>query len=262
LVITSLSKEVIMARPKTSPIWKIPANQLSELVARSNSIGEVLGFFGLKNHGNNFVTLKTRLRQEGIEYLSLIERGKSKGIRTKISLSEILVAKSTYSRKHLKERLLEGKILKNECSLCGALPEWNGKPLVLILDHINGINDDHRLENLRLVCPNCNSQLPTFAGRAYNRESRKTRSNCPTCGKKINKNSDACRSCANTARRVPLSRISDEELAARVWEIPVSQLAAEIGISDMAIRKRCRRRGFPVPGVGYWQKRQAQKKVA
>jgi 5-methylcytosine-specific restriction endonuclease McrA len=49
--------------------------------------------------------------------------------------------------------------------LCGQQPMWNGKQLVLILDHINGINNDNRLENLRLLCPNCNSQTPTFAGR-------------------------------------------------------------------------------------------------
>ena len=42
---------------------------------------------------------------------------------------------------------------------------WNGKPLVLILDHINGNAEDNRYENLRFVCPNCNSQLPTFTGR-------------------------------------------------------------------------------------------------
>jgi hypothetical protein len=44
-------------------------------------------------------------------------------------------------------------------------PVWLGKPLVLILDHINGKHNDHRLVNLRLLCPNCNSQQPTFAGK-------------------------------------------------------------------------------------------------
>lgn len=48
------------------------------------------------------------------------------------------------------------------CSVCNILPVWNDKPLNLVLDHINGIPNDWRLENLRLVCPNCDSQLPTF----------------------------------------------------------------------------------------------------
>lgn len=45
------------------------------------------------------------------------------------------------------------------------LPTWNGKPLILTLDHRNGISNDHRLENLRWLCPNCNSQTETFCGR-------------------------------------------------------------------------------------------------
>jgi 5-methylcytosine-specific restriction endonuclease McrA len=42
---------------------------------------------------------------------------------------------------------------------------WNGIPLVLVLDHINGKNNDNRQNNLRLLCPNCNSQQSTFAGK-------------------------------------------------------------------------------------------------
>ena len=54
------------------------------------------------------------------------------------------------------------------CAICGQKPEWNGKPLTLILDHINGYNHDNRLENLRWVCPNCNMQLDTTGGRNIN----------------------------------------------------------------------------------------------
>ncbi len=43
--------------------------------------------------------------------------------------------------------------------------EWCGQPLNLVLDHINGVNSDNRVENLRFLCPNCNSQQSTFAGR-------------------------------------------------------------------------------------------------
>ena len=61
----------------------------------------------------------------------------------------------------------------HQCAICGG-DIWHGKPMPLILDHINGDPEDHRLENLRLVCGNCNMQLPTFAGknRGKGRKSR------------------------------------------------------------------------------------------
>jgi hypothetical protein len=60
---------------------------------------------------------------------------------------------------------LREEVLLNECYLCGSPPLWSGKPLVMILDHANGDRADNRIENLRLLCPNCNSQQQTFAGR-------------------------------------------------------------------------------------------------
>ena len=80
-------------------------------------------------------------------------------------------------------KLHEPQVLKKQfiahneykCSICG-LTEWQNQKIVLILDHINGNPDDNRPENLRLVCPNCDSQLPTYKsrnrgnGRAYRRK--------------------------------------------------------------------------------------------
>lgn len=54
------------------------------------------------------------------------------------------------------------------CSICKQPPVWNNKPMILIVDHINGICDDWRIENIRLVCPNCDTQLPTFKSRNKN----------------------------------------------------------------------------------------------
>lgn len=61
----------------------------------------------------------------------------------------------------MRERYLHNNYTPYECSICGQKPFWNGKPMSLIIDHINGVNNDNRLENLRWVCPNCNIQLPT-----------------------------------------------------------------------------------------------------
>jgi 5-methylcytosine-specific restriction endonuclease McrA len=61
-----------------------------------------------------------------------------------------------------KRRLLQEGILTNQCSECG-LDSWLGEALVVQLDHVNGDNADWRLENLRMLCPNCHSQTPTYA---------------------------------------------------------------------------------------------------
>ena len=82
---------------------------------------------------------------------------------TSISVKELFVKDSKYTnRARLKIRVLKDNLLKYECAFCKNKGDWNEKKLVLVLDHINGVKNDHRLENLRFVCPNCDSQLPTF----------------------------------------------------------------------------------------------------
>jgi 5-methylcytosine-specific restriction endonuclease McrA len=157
------------ARPKRSAIWNIDEFELREIIKKSNSISEILKHFDLSNKGGNYKTLQKRLLRDNID-ISHIQLGltSNKGRafkRDKIPLETILTIGSTYNRSHLKERLLKEGILKNECVICGQLPTWNGKPLSLQIDHINGISDDNRLENLRILCPHCHSQTESFAGR-------------------------------------------------------------------------------------------------
>lgn len=81
------------------------------------------------------------------------------------SLKELCIIDGKYHRGGLKRRLLKNNLLENKCYECGQLPFYNKKVLVLQLDHINGNNKDNRLENLRMLCPNCHSQTSTFSGK-------------------------------------------------------------------------------------------------
>lgn len=87
------------------------------------------------------------------------------GSKAKIPLDEILAGDHPYYQTlKLKKRLIREKILENKCSCCG-IEEWQGNPITLQLDHVNGDGSDHKLSNLRLLCPNCHSQTDTWCGK-------------------------------------------------------------------------------------------------
>ena len=79
--------------------------------------------------------------------------------------SLVFTENSKIARHHVKNRIIKRKLLEYKCACCGIEAIWNNKPMPLILDHINGINDDNRLQNLRFVCSNCDSQLDTYKSR-------------------------------------------------------------------------------------------------
>lgn len=83
-----------------------------------------------------------------------------------IPLTEILTGKHpSYCTSHLSKRLQRDGLLKYMCAHCGLASLWEGKPLVLHLDHIDGNARNHRLTNLRFLCPNCHSQTDTYCGK-------------------------------------------------------------------------------------------------
>lgn len=83
----------------------------------------------------------------------------------------VFTESSSYNRGHLKKRIIQQELIPYICDRCNLIDEWNGKPLVLRLDHINGIKNDHRIDNLRFLCPNCDSQEPTYCGRNVKKNS-------------------------------------------------------------------------------------------
>ena len=145
---------------------------LEPIVRESKSIREVARKLGLSMGGGGSITnLSNRIKEFNIDTSHFTGQLWSKGktwlddnrIDHKYSLEEMFCKDSEVSPKYFKEILK--RFIPYECSNCGNKGEWQGKELVLEVEHRNGNNKDNRLENLEFLCPNCHSQTETFRGR-------------------------------------------------------------------------------------------------
>lgn len=214
--------------------------ELEQLVKTSNSFSEILRKQNKSISGSAVNILKNKLDNYGISYLFLNE----KEIGKQIPLEEILVENRNYNSNTLKRRLIESGLKEDKCELCGCSSEWNGKPLILQLDHINGNHSDNRLENLRIVCPNCHSQTETFSNKRA-----KKHNYCVDCGCEISLKSTRCNTCAskykNSFKVKPEDRPSKEELFELIKNNPFTKIGEMYGVKDNTIRKWCKNYGLP-----------------
>ncbi len=218
----------ILNRSKLSVQRKIEALQLKKIsvnikytkenvfnaVSESKNYTDVARKFGLNGNYGNRQTIKKYIEKYNID-ISHFDFGASasasKKFVKKYSLEEILVKNSPFrNNSELKKRLFNAKLKINICEECGQGEIWREKRMSLILDHIDGINDNNEIENLRILCPNCNSTLETHCKgnlERYNKnilikkELNKNKKIC-TCGNKKDRGSKKCNKCyANAPRR-------------------------------------------------------------
>lgn len=159
-----------MTRLKSSILWTLSKEKCQELINNFDTFSAILSSLKLCPAGGNLKTLRKVFTSYKLDYSKFslgLGHNKDKKIKSTsiVSNTELFTANSIYSRKMVKDRILKNKLIPYKCQCCGQEPIWNGKKLVLVLDHINGIANDHRLENLRFLCPNCNAQQDTFCGK-------------------------------------------------------------------------------------------------
>lgn len=217
---------------------------LEVIVRESINLTDALRKMGLRAAGGNFKVLNKYIKLYNIDTSHHDEnrRAQYNDLHNKklLPLNTLLVENCNYNRVNLKRRLYQSGLKERVCELCGQNELWNGNKLSLILDHINGVHNDNRIENLRIVCPNCNATLDTHCGK--NRGRRFTK--CKSLGIE-NTNIDL-----RTIKRVrtdyqkekdkirrKVERPSIEILLKEVKELGYSAVGRKYGVSDNAIRK-------------------------
>ena len=134
-------------------------HQVVAVVRKNTSYQKVAQALGVSRH-----TATTLVRKFGCD-ISHFRPGRGRPTPVRMLLSKGKVSR----RGTVKNVVLRDKLLEYRCCVCGLGPEWEGRELILELDHKNGDSTDNRLENLRFLCPNCHSQTPTAKGRNYGR---------------------------------------------------------------------------------------------
>ena len=217
-----------------------------EAIAASRSYPEALRRLGMRPAGGNHTTIRKYAEciwRIPIDHFDTAAARARSLRREPIPLEEVVVVGSYYSRRNLKLRLYQEGLKQRACELCGQGEIWRGERMSLILDHVNGVADEKRFENLRIVCHNCAATFDTHCGRnlAVVRI-------CEVCGNGFRSNgakrhcsrrcgsrSSANRAAHTAARRVP--RPSDEVLIREINSTSVLAVGRRYGVSDNAVRK-------------------------
>jgi hypothetical protein len=182
-------------RLKRSVIWKIPKEQLQTILNNSNSYKEVLISINMNSSCGNYKTLNEAIREYNLDLSNIINNRKNQpSVSRKISIPDeiVFVENSKYNNREMLKKRLLGLGVEYICVECGVSDNYNNKPISLQLDHINGINDDNRIKNLRFLCPNCHSQTDTFSGKIHRKINR-----C-SCGSIISNKANYCYMCRPT----------------------------------------------------------------
>jgi hypothetical protein len=212
------------------------------------TFADALRRLGMRPAGGNHKTLKKYVRARGIS-TAHFDPGAARRPRGRARLlEEVLVTGSEYSRRSLKQRLFSEGLKERRCELCGQDERWRARRRALILDHINGVATDNRLENLQIVCPNCAATLDTHCGRNVLRVRA-----CAVCREPFQPTSHQQRHCSKqcsarsgpnrlravrdrTVERPPYDQLL-REIEATSW----SAVGRKYGVSDNAVRKWVRR---------------------
>ena len=150
---------------------------LEELCASSYSYSEVLRKAGRKPGGGSNETLKKKILEYGIDVSHFTgQRWQAApsytpriGSKEKYTIEEVFTKNSVISQKVMRGYVQRHNLIPYKCANCGCDGHWLDGEIALELDHIDGDNTNHSLENLRYLCPNCHALTETYRGKNIKR---------------------------------------------------------------------------------------------
>lgn len=234
----------------------------------STSIASVARALDLTIYGSTYTTLKNTARILGLDNSHHTGKGWNTGKfcpKPRRPIESYLVENSTSSGSFLKSRIIKEGLLEEKCyapecpnpttTVNGFTGEVTKTPLTL--DHINGINNDNRLENLRMLCPNCDRFTKTFCrgNKRTNKPMKPTIASIKRiceCGGPKAARSARCRDChhkflLSAPRGFVKTKADwpdDNELVEMVRKSSLSAVGRSLGVSDNAVKKRLKLRGL------------------
>jgi 5-methylcytosine-specific restriction endonuclease McrA len=147
-------------------IKTVTKNEMVLIIKKSKSLKEIIETFGLSTNGSSsYNNIKKKIKELELEIPIYHYYGNGKHNIKKEDV-DVFIENSNYPRQKLKKRIIDNNLIIYTCSECGNKGTHNNKNLILQLDHINGINNDNRIENLRFLCPNCHSQTENYGGKS------------------------------------------------------------------------------------------------
>lgn len=144
-------------------------SNIQEIISTSLSYAEVLRKMKIKPSGGNYATLKSAIKKCEYDISHFTGKAWNQGEKYKPvnppkKLNEVLVKNNPVNTHKLKLRLIKEGLKKHICENC-QLNEWQGKPIPIELDHVDGDRDNNQIENLKILCPNCHAQTDTYRGK-------------------------------------------------------------------------------------------------